>query len=63
MKCRINENICQGHNRCAVIAPDVFVSDENGYGKVISEVVPQEFWQQARDASMDCPEGAIEVEE
>lgn len=63
MKCTINTDICQGHNRCTVVAPHVFTADDNGYGQVISEEVPEEFWREARDAEMDCPEGAIEITE
>lgn len=63
MKCTINEDICQGHNRCAVIAPNVFSSDDNGYGQVINENVPEEFWVEARNAELDCPEGAIHITE
>lgn len=59
MKVALDLNRCQGHARCALLAPDVFDLDENGLGTVKAEQVPPEFAAQAREAQFSCPERAI----
>ena len=53
---------CQGHNRCVVACPQVFGSDELGYGVVKSREVRPEFEPNVRMAEADCPENAITLE-
>lgn len=41
MKIHIESATCQGHNRCAALAPDLFDIDDNGYASVTAGgVVP-----------------------
>ncbi len=35
MKVAIDRNRCAGHGRCYVFAPEVFDSDDDGYGVVL----------------------------
>ena len=34
MRLRIDSRLCQGHARCAALAPELFDLDENGFGIV-----------------------------
>jgi len=54
---------CQGHGRCYVLAPEVFAPDEEGYGTVLQADVSGELLEQATRAAQGCPEGAITIEE
>jgi ferredoxin len=63
MRLRIDSRLCQGHARCAALAPDLFDLDENGFGIVrpgcenASANDPQ-----AHLAVDNCPEQAIMLE-
>jgi ferredoxin len=57
----IDSTRCQGHGRCAIIAPDVFDSDDLGKGTVLLDPCPQEFRAAAEEAAFTCPETAITV--
>jgi ferredoxin len=59
MHVSLDSSKCQGHARCALLAPDVFALDENGMGTPIQSEVPPEFESQAKEAEFSCPEGAI----
>ena len=60
MKIDIDTNACQGHLRCVNLAPQLFDSDELGYGVVLVDGdVPAEQEGAARDALAGCPERAI----
>jgi ferredoxin len=63
MRVFIDPALCQGHARCASLAPEMFDLDENGFGIVRPgcDVVPD------RDlvallAIDNCPEQAIKIE-
>ena len=43
MRVRVDPDKCQGHNRCIVVAPEVFTADELGYSHVKAEEVGGEF--------------------
>ena len=61
MKITVNHAICQGHARCAALAPNIFRLDDNGYilpGDI--EVAPGEEKLAARGARA-CPERALAV--
>ncbi|CNG60694.1 fdxD [Mycobacterium tuberculosis] len=60
-KVAIDQGRCQGHGRCAVIAPDVFDLDEHGLGIVLTDPVPDGQVGEARDAVLSCPESAITI--
>jgi ferredoxin len=62
MRISIDPARCQGHARCAMLAPELFDVDENGYGFVRPgcEQVPDGDLQ-ALLAVDNCPEEAIEA--
>jgi ferredoxin len=62
VKIRLDEQRCQGHNRCVVMAPELFGADDDGYGHVSGDgVVPPGRESAAHLAAANCPERAIEV--
>ena len=63
VRIRIDTSICTGHGRCYMLAPDVFDTDESGYGVVTKPEVPPELLEQAESARQNCPERAIFIDE
>ena len=63
MALRIDADRCQGHARCAALAPELFDLDENGFGIVRPgcENAPADD-PQALLAVDNCPEQAIVLE-
>ena len=62
MRIRIDSEKCQGHNRCFVVAGELFELDEYGYSHEIGDgVVPPELEEKARLAVANCPERAISI--
>ena len=61
MEVHLDRQRCQGHGRCYVLAPQVYGCDDDGYGFVISELVPPELEETARRGADNCPEDAISV--
>ncbi len=61
MQLRLDLDRCQGHGRCYVLAPLVFACDDDGYGFVIADRVPDDLWSQARVGAQNCPEDAIAI--
>jgi len=60
MKICVETEKCQGHNRCFVVAPDLFELDEYGYSHEVNEgMVPPGEEEKARLAVKNCPEQAI----
>ena len=59
---RVDADLCVGHGRCYVLAPDVFGSDEFGHCIVLQEQVPDVHANEARIGADNCPEQAITVE-
>ncbi len=53
---------CQGHGRCALIAPDHFDIDDTGYGVVLGGGVDDGDQTDIDEAVLSCPEHAIAVE-
>ena len=62
MKVRIDKEMCQGHGHCITVCPDVFESDEEGFGVVKNENVPEHAEADCRRAEANCPERAIHIE-
>lgn len=60
---RIDNDICTGHGRCYMLAPDLFETDDSGYGVVTRSDVPDELLDQAESARQNCPERAIFIDE
>lgn len=63
LRIRIDTDICTGHGRCYMLAPDLFDTDDSGYGVVIKPDVPPELLDQAESARQNCPERAIFIDE
>ena len=61
MKAVIDGDKCQGHGRCALIAPDVFDVDDYGHGLVLVDDVAAADQEDVREAVLCCPEQAISV--
>ncbi|MEN9281266.1 MAG: hypothetical protein RL594_201 [Bacteroidota bacterium] len=56
----INTDRCQGHTRCCTLAPELFESDDLGYGCVRGDgTVSDQLLEMAKLAAANCPEGAI----
>lgn len=53
---------CVGHNRCHLLAPELFDVDEEGYAvPLVDGEVPAELEEKAELAADNCPEYAITV--
>jgi ferredoxin len=64
MKIKVDRELCQGHNRCSALAPDLFVLDDFGYASAAGDgTVPPASAELARLAADNCPEYAIAVED
>lgn len=62
MRVEVNSELCQGHNRCYALAPELFDVDDYGNAVVIGDgTVPSELADKARLAAANCPEYAISV--
>ena len=60
MRIRVDTELCQGHGRCYMLAPDLFEADDDGYSQPTGDrAVPSELADQARRAFMNCPEDAV----
>jgi ferredoxin len=64
VKIHVNPDKCQGHNRCYVLAPELFDVDDYGYATEVNDgIVPEQLRDKADLAIANCPEHAIEVVE
>jgi ferredoxin len=64
VKVRVDQDRCQGHTLCAMIAPEMFqLSDIDGSSSAVTEVVPADQEDLVREAAQSCPEQAILIEE
>ncbi|MDH3755475.1 MAG: ferredoxin [Acidimicrobiia bacterium] len=62
MQIRVDPDKCQGHNRCYMLAPELFDVDDYGYASHIGDGdVPGELEDKARLTRDNCPEHAITV--
>jgi ferredoxin len=63
MKVRVDPKLCQGHNRCIVVAPDLFDTDEEGFASALGDgTVPPDQQGLAGLAVDNCPEQAISLQ-
>lgn len=63
MRVSIDQELCQGHQMCAIVAPELFGSDEVGNGVVLVDgVVSEDLEDDAEKAAASCPEHAVIVE-
>ncbi len=60
MRIQFDRDACQGHNRCYLLAPELFDVDDEGYAVLLVEgEVPEELREKAELAADNCPEYAI----
>ncbi len=60
MRISFNREACQGHNRCYLLAPELFDVDDDGYAVLLVDTdVPAELLVKAQLAVDNCPEYAI----
>jgi ferredoxin len=64
VRVHVDQLKCQGHNRCVVLAPDLFEVDEFGTASALgSGEVPPGREEAARLAVDNCPEYAVTIVE
>jgi ferredoxin len=64
VRVEVSSERCQGHNRCYVLAPELFDVDDLGSAVVRGDgSVPAELEDKARLAVANCPEYAITIDE
>ncbi len=64
MRIKVDQEKCQGHNRCFVVASELFELDDYGYSHEVNEgAVPPELEEKARRAVANCPERAISIDD
>ena len=62
MKVRVNRDLCEGHSRCASLAPSLFELDDFGNATEVGDgTVPAGMEDKARLAKANCPEYAVEI--
>jgi ferredoxin len=60
LRLHVDRDRCQGHARCAVLAPELFALDELGNSHEIGDGrVPPALAAKARLAQANCPELAV----
>jgi ferredoxin len=60
MRIQFDRAACQGHNRCYLLAPELFDVDDEGYAVLrIEGDVPAELEPKAQLCVDNCPEYAI----
>ena len=58
----VDRDRCQGHNRCKLAAPALFVLDDYGYASAVGDgIVPTAQVKQAQLARANCPEFAVSL--
>jgi ferredoxin len=62
MRVEVNADLCQGHNRCYALAPELFDVDDYGTAVVIGDgEVSSDLEDKANLAVANCPEYAITI--
>ena len=60
----VDQEKCQGHNRCYSLAPELFDVDDLGTASAKGDgLVPEDLLDKARRAAANCPEYAISLTE
>jgi ferredoxin len=60
MRLRIDNEKCQGHNRCYALAPELVDVDDMGEAHVLGDgTVPPELAEKAQLIVDNCPEYAV----
>jgi ferredoxin len=64
MRVHVDQEKCQGHNRCFAIAPELFDVDDFGQSHELNDgIVPPDQEDKARLAAANCPEYAIVIDD
>ena len=64
LRVAVDADLCQGHNRCYALAPELFDVDDYGTAVVIGDgTVAPDLEDKARLAVANCPEYAISITE
>ena len=63
VRIRVKVEGCMGHARCAAVAPDVYVLDDEGYNRTAEKVVGADQRESALRGKRACPERIITVED
>jgi ferredoxin len=63
LRLRVDQQKCEGHNRCYSAFPELFDVDDEGKSSARMEVVPAGWEERADRAVANCPEHAISVEQ
>jgi len=64
MRVHVDQEKCQGHNRCFAIAPELFDVDDYGQSHELNDgIVPPDQEDKARLAAANCPEYAIVIDD
>jgi len=63
MKIKADNKLCSGHARCAAVAPEIFLLDDDGYIAITELEVPPEKAALARRGVRACPERALSIVE
>jgi len=62
IRVRIDSALCQGHNRCCALAPELFEADDLGNARVKGDgAVPPALEAKAKLAVANCPEHAVRI--
>jgi ferredoxin len=59
LKVQVNEDLCEGHGKCQMSAPEVFKLDDEDLSHVIMDEIPQELVPAVERAIRLCPRQAI----
>ena len=62
MRLRLDEERCQGHGRCYMLAPELFDSDDVGHCVLLVDDVPAGLEDEARNGVENGPEQALSLE-
>jgi ferredoxin len=64
VKIRVDQEKCQGHNRCYALAPELFDVDDYGTASELNDgIVPPGLEDKGRLAVANCPEFAVQIVE
>lgn len=62
MRVAVDDDLCGGHGVCVGLCPSVFaIDDDEGFARVIVDVVPAGEEAAVHDAVARCPARAIEI--
>ena len=63
MKAVVNEDMCEGHGKCELAAPEVFQLGPDDISRVQIEAITPDLEEKVRRAARLCPRQAITVTE